>query len=141
MKDYPCTIGFNFTISEHGTLEMNVLMRSNDVWRGFAYDVFQFTQLQRTLARVLGVYPGMYRHTAWSMHMYESDLPRVTNLTTNPTIYRDTWQPFGFGLPKVKSFNQVMHRASMIMRNEEPDDMTESEKWYRDKLHPAADLG
>jgi len=141
MKDYPCTIGFNFAVGEHGTLEMNVIMRSNDVWRGFAYDVFQFTQLQHTLARVLGRWPGTYRHTTWSMHMYESDIPLAANLTTNLTLYRDTWQPVGFGLPKVNSFNQAMVRASMIMRNEEPDDMTESEMWYRDKLHPAADLG
>lgn len=78
-RDYPCTVALGFRV-RRDRLDLSVLMRSNDVWLGTAYDVFQFTQLQWTVARQLGVEPGRYTHTAWSLHIYERDLPRVAKL-------------------------------------------------------------
>jgi thymidylate synthase len=72
-KDYPCTIALGFRL-RNDRLNLSVTMRSNDVWLGVCYDVFQFTQLQHTLARILGVEAGTYSHTAWSLHIYERDL-------------------------------------------------------------------
>lgn len=76
MHDYPCTCILQFFI-RNNKLEMQVYMRSNDFWRGLAYDVFQFTQLQMSIAEALGIEPGFYRHTAGSMHIYDSDLDDV----------------------------------------------------------------
>ena len=70
--DYPCTLSLQFLI-RRGKLDMQVHMRSNDVWRGLAYDAFQFTQLQASIARYLHVPLGVYRHHAASLHLYDSD--------------------------------------------------------------------
>lgn len=81
-RDYPCTVSLGFRFDQtHTKLRMNVLMRSNDVWLGLPYDMFQFTQLQLTLCHILGVEPGGYRHHAWSMHLYERDLVASERLT------------------------------------------------------------
>ena len=55
-------------------------MRSNDVWWGLPYDVFQFTQLQLTLARLLDVAPGEYTHMVGSLHAYERDADGIDAL-------------------------------------------------------------
>lgn len=84
-RDYPCTLHLVFAANpETGALELDVTMRSNDAWRGFPYDIFQFTQLQLTLARAVGMEPGAYRHHAHSLHLYESDLHDV-HLLTHPS--------------------------------------------------------
>lgn len=102
-RDYPCTIALGFQ-KRDDQLNLSVTMRSNDVWLGVAYDVFVFTQLQWSLALALGVEPGTYTHTAWNMHVYERDLPRVAKLhpprtnvsADHPTGLRDVretdWQ-------------------------------------------------
>jgi thymidylate synthase len=71
-KDYPCTLVLGFAI-RRDRLNLSVVMRSNDVNWGFKNDIFQFSQLQLTLANVLHIEPGVYRHTAFSMHLYERD--------------------------------------------------------------------
>ncbi len=73
LHDYPCTTALQFFLRD-GSLDMQVYMRSNDVWRGLAYDAFQFTQLQMTIAKELGAPIGTYRHYAASLHLYESDV-------------------------------------------------------------------
>lgn len=80
-KDYPCTVLFHFMI-RHGKLELVVYMRSNDVWLGLPYDLFNFTQIQRQVADALGVDLGPYRHVVGSLHLYiggpvAPDLERV----------------------------------------------------------------
>ena len=51
-KDLPCTVCLQFFIREN-KLYMTTYMRSNDLWMGFPYDVFQFTCLQIYLAMKL----------------------------------------------------------------------------------------
>jgi thymidylate synthase len=78
-EDYPCTIALGFRVRKD-KLNLSVTMRSNDAWLGVAYDVFQFTQLQHTVAAELGVAVGSYTHTAWSLHLYERDWAKVEEL-------------------------------------------------------------
>lgn len=127
-SDYPCTISLGYRIRER-QLDAWTFMRSNDAWLGLPYDVFQFTQLQRSLARSLGVSPGEYTHTAASLHLYESDLDNVVNIKTN---FMPAWEPDGIG-DTLETIPTVMQRARMI--GAWPGDlkeelMTESEKWY-----------
>lgn len=82
-RDYPCTVGFQFLIRD-GALVMITTMRSNDVWLGLAYDVFQFTQLQIHLAAVLDVEVGAYVHRPGSLHIYEDDVENVLQLDEYP---------------------------------------------------------
>lgn len=69
-KDVPCTLTWQFFIRNR-RLEMHACMRSNDVWLGLPYDLFNFTQIQRYLASCLRVDVGPYTHTVGSLHLYE----------------------------------------------------------------------
>lgn len=71
-KDLNCTVCLQLFIRE-GKLYMTTYMRSNDLWMGFPYDVFQFTCLQTLLAMELDVELGTYTHIAGSLHLYERD--------------------------------------------------------------------
>lgn len=75
-KDTPCTIALQYQIRDN-KLYATTFMRSNDLWKGFPYDVFAFTALQVKLAMELGVGLGTYTHIAGSLHMYEEDLKNV----------------------------------------------------------------
>lgn len=77
--DRPCTIALQFLV-RNGRLELVVSMRSQDVWLGVPYDVFMFTQLQRSLARQLGVGTGRYVHHVGSLHLYDRDSDSVGRL-------------------------------------------------------------
>lgn len=71
-KDLNCTVCLQLFIRD-GKLYMTTYMRSNDLWMGFPYDVFQFTCLQVLLAMELGTELGTYTHVAGSLHLYERD--------------------------------------------------------------------
>lgn len=71
-KDLNCTVCIQLFIRD-GKLYMTTYMRSNDLWMGFPYDVFQFTCLQVLLAMRLHVDVGTYTHIAGSLHLYERD--------------------------------------------------------------------
>lgn len=72
-KDLNCTVCLQLFIRD-GKLYMTTYMRSNDLWMGFPYDVFQFTCLQTLLAMELDVDLGTYTHVAGSLHLYKRDL-------------------------------------------------------------------
>ena len=87
-RDIPCTLSFQFLVRDK-RLCMVTTMRSNDVWLGFPYDVFQFTLLQKTMANCLGLRAGDYVHTAGSMHLYEPDVHRSLALFSRPSTDED----------------------------------------------------
>lgn len=68
-KDVNCTICLQFFIRD-GKLYMTTYMRSNDIWLGFPYDVFQFTCMQILMAMELGLKLGTYTHVVGSLHLY-----------------------------------------------------------------------
>lgn len=68
-KDVPCTLTWQFFIRKE-KLELHVTMRSNDVWLGLPYDLYNFTQIQRHLASRLDVGVGKYYHHVGSLHIY-----------------------------------------------------------------------
>lgn len=85
-KDLNCTVCLQLFIRE-GKLYMTTYMRSNDLWMGFPYDVFQFTCLQILLAMELDVELGTYTHVAGSLHLYERDYAKgEANLNNNVKI-------------------------------------------------------
>lgn len=71
-KDMPCTVSLQFFIRDN-KLFLITYMRSNDLWMGFTYDVFNFTALQVKMAMELGVELGTYTHVAGSLHLYKRD--------------------------------------------------------------------
>lgn len=135
-NDYPCTIAIGFTRFKD-TIEMHVTMRSNDVWLGLPYDMFQFAQLQLTLCNILNLDPGRYTHTAWSSHLYVSNLDQSYEVTTDvdPDVRE---QPTGIGTAHT-SVENVWFRASAIQQSAENArttlNPTKSEEWYLDVIH------
>ena len=75
-KDLNCTIALQF-ILRNNKLDLIVTMRSNDVWLGLPYDLFNFTCMQILMAMELGVEIGTYYHNAASLHMYRSDANKI----------------------------------------------------------------
>ena len=122
-------------------LTMDVVMRSNDVWLGLPYDMFQFTQLQHCVATSLGMIAGEYRHTTFSLHMYETDATAIDKFLTAQPQYDYSLtrmsQPRGVG-GLFMPFEQIMSRARYILDNDTSklslDEMTEDERWFYDKL-------
>ena len=89
-KDKPCTNLLRFTI-RNSKLNMMVMMRSNDIWFGFPYDVFNFTMLQEIMAGRLGVEVGKYTHVVDSLHIYEQHFKIAKELikTKHNSIYNE----------------------------------------------------
>lgn len=86
-KDVPCTVCLQFFIRQEQLydpkelsipkLYMVTYMRSNDLWMGLPYDIFQFTCLQIMLAMRLNVGLGTYTHHAGSLHLYKRDYDKI----------------------------------------------------------------
>lgn len=133
--DYPCTIALNFALVDD-KLELRTLMRSNDVWLGLPYDIFQFTQLQLTVARALDVVAGRYTHETWSLHIYGEHVGLVTQLT--PPTGDGHLLPNGFGHDG-DTWEHIRWRAREILYGGAlVRDRTESENWYVRELQPYA---
>lgn len=100
--DRPCTVFMQFLIRDAGfgpALELHTHMRSQDVWLGVPYDIFMFTQLQHTVAHILGRPVGQFVHHATSLHIYERDLSKVEKLHNPNFIEVDVTTPTGLELP------------------------------------------
>lgn len=83
-KDVVCTLNGNFHIRDN-KLNFTILMRSNDVVKGAAFDLPFFVSIQeRMLAELLPTYPeltmGYYEHIAHSFHMYTKDSETVKKM-------------------------------------------------------------
>lgn len=72
-KDINCTVCLQFFI-RNDKLYLTTYMRSNDIWMGFPYDVFQFTNMQILMSMELEYDIGTYTHIAGSLHLYERDV-------------------------------------------------------------------
>ena len=72
-NDVNCTVCLQFFVRNE-KLYMTTYMRSNDMWFGFPYDVFQFTSLQILLSMILELELGTYTHVAGSLHLYKRDV-------------------------------------------------------------------
>lgn len=84
VKDLNCTVSLQFLLRDN-MLNLITTMRSNDIWIGLPYDVFNFTCMQIQMAMELGVKIGYYYHNAGSLHLYKKDLK---NLEDNSNAVR-----------------------------------------------------
>lgn len=69
-KDTVCTLAINFFITSN-KLNMNVLMRSQDLIWGFCNDQYCFSKLQELIANELSINIGLYYHFVTNLHIYE----------------------------------------------------------------------
>ena len=125
--DVPCTVSLQFMIRDN-RVNLHTTMRSNDVWWGLPYDVFQFTQLQLTVANLLGKEAGVYFHTANSLHVYERDFATVHDLMSD---LGDRYVPSGLGWAG-QDVRSMQHLAKDL--TEGGKSTGEAPRWYRDQL-------
>lgn len=69
-KDTICTYAINFYIT-NDKLNMQVMMRSNDLVYGFCNDQYCFSKLQMLVAKELQLEIGIYTHFVCNMHIYQ----------------------------------------------------------------------
>lgn len=82
-EDIPCNIASMLKIRD-GRLSWMQTMRSNDLFRGFPYNIVQFTMLQEVMAGWLGLKLGTYFHSVDSFHLYVEDLGRGIGVRREP---------------------------------------------------------
>lgn len=128
-RDIPCTVAIGFLV-RGGRLNTSVVMRSNDAWLGTPYDVFQFRQLQRTIARQVGRDVGTYTHHAISMHLYDKDLAKARALKVDPNWTCPAGLPDGLYAPRAASLPSAMVNCLVG----DPDKMNASHLWYHQHL-------
>lgn len=141
-RDLPCTVNLQFVFRD-SALELHTHMRSNDIIWGAAYDFFQFTQLQLTMANLMGVPAGPYHHHAVSMHMYGEHLPILDRMHDTTILTRPQDRPQGFGR-SANSWAEVAQRVTWVLdvasgrivEGVNPNSFHPEEKWYLDKLRP-----
>lgn len=80
-RDVPCTLGYWFILRD-GRLDMHTMMRSQDLWLGFCYDIYAATVLQELMAGWTGAELGAYHHHVGSLHLYDEHLPAARQLVS-----------------------------------------------------------
>jgi thymidylate synthase len=129
-----CTVSLQFLIRE-GALDLFVTMRSNDAWYGLCYDLFQFAQVQLTMARCLGVPPGRYFHAAASMHLYDRHWD-VASLLTSPAPEHRPLLLGGIGVVSGQSWGVARVRAKALLYGDPLPEPSAAERWYAEQLAP-----
>jgi thymidylate synthase len=71
-EDIPCNLSSLLKI-RNNKLEWMQINRSNDIYRGFPYNIVLFTTLQELIAGWLGIEVGTYNHLSDSLHLYVND--------------------------------------------------------------------
>jgi thymidylate synthase len=131
LDDYPCTTSFQL-IEQNGKLECHVHMRSNDAWRGLAYDVFQFTQLQYSIASEVGMEVGDYHHYAVSMHVYNTDETVIRQCLSAPCNAYPEALPAG--LTRWQARGLLREAWPAIATGSTPFAENDNTAWYRKAL-------
>ncbi len=90
----PCPYTFTANIIG-GRLNLNNIVRSNDMILGFPHDVGGFALLQCMLAQKLGVKPGVYSQSISNAHIYDIHYPAAGTLIRRRHAHR----PIKLSLP------------------------------------------
>lgn len=132
-RDLPCTISLTFRVRD-GRLTMKTHMRSNDLWRGWCYDVVQFTLLQCTMANLMGIPVGPYVHHADSLHLYREHYEAAADVTWRPAG-ANVIRLFGLGaiIPNT-SWEDVRARALDLLYDPTYVPESTTEAWLRDRV-------
>ncbi len=134
-KDVPCTLHVQGFIRD-SMFYMRTTMRSNDVYLGLPYDLHQFCALQATIAQVLDVQCGFYRHSVGSLHCYISDIDRVMEMSV------PTDEPEGDALwhisdnidDPVQRLQHVVEFCQSALYGLTLNPMTDFERWIAESL-------
>ena len=78
-NDVACTLSLQYLIRD-GKLCSITTMRSEDLFLGYCYDTFQFQLIQECMAACLSFPLGFYSHNIGSLHLYQSDFEKASNI-------------------------------------------------------------
>lgn len=81
-KDIPCNILIHFMIRDE-KLHAFVFCRSQDMWLGFPYDIYNFTLIQEILAGWLNIEVGEYYLHVASLHLYERNIDKAKEILSD----------------------------------------------------------
>jgi len=120
--DYPCTISAHFEVyalpGEPERLHGTTVMRSNDAWLGYPYDVVQHTSLLRSIANALCLGVGTYTHIVHNMHLYATDFEKVGQTLDKLALPKIAVAPRllqgGIGIEGGELWTMVQDRARQI---------------------------
>lgn len=134
-RDLPCTVSLGFRVRD-GALTLKTHMRSNDVWRGWCYDLTQFALLQTTLARTLALDVGPYVHHVDSLHLYETDQLHA-QVALQASVLGEPTPRLG-GLPRQNgTWTGVQERAlRLLYGGDQVTAQNETETWLLRTLAP-----
>lgn len=129
VKDFPCTLVGIFHI-RNNALQLTINMRSNDIRKGFQYDLPFFTLMQYLMYLELKpYYPdltlGSYVHIANSFHLYESDFEYAKTIVNTQVIPKSMPMPKNPKLIKSEDMNKILHYK--FKGGEKPADFDYSE--------------
>jgi thymidylate synthase len=118
-SDTPCTYAVSFRIRQN-KLNMTVHMRSNDIWRGFCIDMFQFSIWQQILYwRLFHHYTdlqlGTYTHVADSFHAYENTFDALETIVSNG--YKD-WDESTPNFPMLTPWDVLLGFNKLLLIEE-----------------------
>ena len=133
-KDIPCTVALSFMIRDN-YLHCHTFMRSNDLWLGTPYDVFNFSMLSTLICARYNrltfndkqkrqVIPGLLYLTAASQHLYEQHWELAQKLD-----YADVYELDELPLSFYGAANSEQILLDTLKRLREPG--TESQRWWR----------
>lgn len=133
-QDVPCTLTLQFFIRSN-KLHLVVNMRSNDIWRGYCNDQFQFTMLQELMMLELrDTYPdlelGKYYHNAASMHIYETHFNQAEQIISSEAN-QEFFMP-GMEIDKDSVENLIAFEKSWrILQDMDPTKISENEHYQK----------
>jgi thymidylate synthase len=125
-KDYhpnvPCTQSIQFLI-RHGCLDAIVTMRSNDLYLGLPYDLFNFTMIHEFLALQLGIPVGRYFHNVGTLHAYNKDVQKLTATGGNRWFRVMYPMPRGFDWRQLDILARFVHQLPEVITIEDGEFM------------------
>jgi thymidylate synthase len=107
-KDEICTLALQFMI-RNKKLNMTSIMRSNDIWFGFPYDIVYFKLLQYMIATQLNIQIGSHTHFVSSMHLYDRDYKKAKLIVRKKKLLNNfeiSYEKLLTHLPKLKNIKK-----------------------------------
>jgi thymidylate synthase len=119
-KDEICTIGLQFMI-RNNMVNMTTIMRSNDIWFGFPYDIIYFKLLQFMVAQALKIKIGSHTHFVTSMHLYDRDYEKAMLILKRKKRNKNFDVSFEHLLNQLNSLKKIKTKENLLKAAEERD--------------------
>lgn len=127
----------------HARLELHVHQADSDVCDRLPYDIFRYTQLQLTMANLLGVAPGEYHHHVTALYLKAGNVGILDRLHATTEYVRPADYPRGFGR-EARTWDEVANRAGFVLdvaagriiEGVNPNGFSPAERWYLEALRP-----